>query len=104
MQRKRGVGPPFVKEGRHVLYPYESVAPYIRTSPTESQPSRKSLMTTSGVPRLLCMTESALGHLRYRGEGPIWINIGRSIRYFREGVDDWLQQQRNNTLDFIRTR
>lgn len=104
MQRKRGVGLPFVKEGRQVFYPYEGVAPYIRASPTGTQPSLEALMTTSELARLLCMTESALGHLRHRGEGPIWINIGRSIRYSRGDVDAWIQHQRNKTLDFMRTR
>jgi predicted DNA-binding transcriptional regulator AlpA len=32
------------------------------------------------------------GHREGRAPGPRWIKIGRSVRYLREDLDDWLEQ------------
>lgn len=32
------------------------------------------------------------GHREGRTPGPRWIKIGRSVRYLREDLDEWLEQ------------
>ena len=49
----------------------------------------------------ICMSRSFLsqdrvnGTLANRTPGPKYIKIGRSIRYLKDDLDSWLDQQRN---------
>lgn len=49
----------------------------------------------------ICMSRSYLsqdrnyGTLAKRTPGPKYIKIGRSIRYLKDDLDSWLEQQRN---------
>ena len=49
----------------------------------------------------ICMSRSFLsqdrvnGTLANRTPGPKYIRIGRSIRYLKDDLDSWLDQQRN---------
>lgn len=37
--------------------------------------------------------------LRSEGRGPAYLKIGRSVRYLRSDLDDWLRQHRVTTFD-----
>ena len=51
----------------------------------------------------ICMSGSYLaqdrnyGTLANRTPGPKYIKIGRSVRYLKDDLDSWLEQQRNRS-------
>jgi predicted DNA-binding transcriptional regulator AlpA len=44
------------------------------------------------------------GHREGRTPGPRWIKIGRSVRYLREDLDDWLEQLKAAKASVTSTR
>lgn len=60
----------------------------------------KALLTPKEAARFLNMSVSWLAKSRMRGDGPPFIKIGRSIRYSKEGLIQWLKsQQRLSTCE-----
>jgi hypothetical protein len=51
--------------------------------------------------RIVGRTEKALGILRVRGSGPKYVKQGRSVRYVRRDLFEWLTAHRiRNTSEF----
>lgn len=48
------------------------------------------LLTPSQAAELLATTPAVLGTWRWRGSGPPFIRVGRSIRYSQRQLNDWL--------------
>ena len=44
-------------------------------------------------------TKSTMDTWRCRGEGPVYIKAGRSVRYAQTDLDDWMTRQRVLTKD-----
>lgn len=51
------------------------------------------LLTPKELGAWLRVSEQALSQLRYRHEGPTFIRFGRSIRYLRSDVEEYVLQR-----------
>lgn len=63
--------------------------------------SQKTVMTTKEAARYINMSESWLRIARMKGgdNTPPFIKMGRSVRYLKEDLDQWMQERRKrNTL------
>ena len=49
--------------------------------PAEAPKAAKALSTTTG----------NVARLRWAGKGPAYVRLGRSIRYRRSDLDDWIE-------------
>ena len=60
------------------------------------------LMTEKDVASLICITPRALQNWRLRGGGPEYIKIGRSVRYQRSDVMQFIDERkkRHSTQNF----
>ena len=54
------------------------------------------LMTIKEVAALVRVPEATLRYWRHLGTGPRGFRIGRSVRYWRNGVMHWLEEQSRN--------
>jgi excisionase family DNA binding protein len=63
---------------------------------------RKMIMTLQAGEKLMSLTDVAemlgipvhtLYRWRYKGDGPVGYRVGRHVRYRREAVEAWLEQQ-----------
>ena len=52
------------------------------------------LMTEKDVASLICITPRALQNWRLRGGGPEYIKIGRSVRYQRSDVMQFINERK----------
>lgn len=55
-------------------------------------PAAEQMLTEDAVAAILDVSTSWLAKARMRGEGPPYIKVGRSVRYFP--LDPWLAAQR----------
>jgi len=51
------------------------------------------LMSLTDVSEMLGIPVHTLYRGRYKGDGPAGYRVGRHVRYRREAVDAWLEQQ-----------
>jgi predicted DNA-binding transcriptional regulator AlpA len=51
------------------------------------------LLTPTEVEATLLIPERTLGQWRYLGKGPVWLKLGRHVRYRRADVEEWLRLQ-----------
>jgi hypothetical protein len=58
---------------------------------------RDALLTIEEVAELLRMPEATLRYWRVLSTGPRGFIIGRRLRYWRQDVFDWLDEQREST-------
>ncbi len=57
-------------------------------------------LTSAETAKILRMSESWLAKSRMRGDGPPFIRVGRSIRYVRATVQQWMKsKQRLSTSE-----
>lgn len=54
------------------------------------------LLTARQVASWLAVTEGALAQRRHRGGGPPYLKWGRSIRYVKADVEDWIATLRRS--------
>lgn len=66
---------------------------YLQRDPT----LRDELLTIEEVAELLRMPVASLRYWRVLGTGPRGFIIGRRLRYWRQDVMDWLDEQREST-------
>lgn len=95
-RRHRGLGPVFYRVGRSVGYLPTSVVDVTRNLDSltgESPFAPEPLLTTKQVAAWLNISEGALGNFRWAGEGPVWISIGRAVRYRRQDIEDFMKAQ-----------
>jgi excisionase family DNA binding protein len=74
-----------------------------RTGVTQEPPTGKKMIMTLGAgDKLMSLTDVSemlgipvhtLYRWRYRGDGPVGYRVGRHVRYRREAVEAWLEQQ-----------
>ncbi|MBD8869881.1 helix-turn-helix domain-containing protein [Nocardioides donggukensis] len=68
------------------------------TDHTTPEPERiDALMTIEEVAELLRMPLATVRYWRVLGTGPRGFILGRRLRYFRQDVLDWLDEQREAT-------
>jgi len=63
------------------------------TAPKRSGDDVEPLMTTKDTAAFLSVSESWLAKARMKGEGPPFIQIGRSVRYSKAALLRWLKSQ-----------
>ena len=51
------------------------------------------LMSLTDVSEMLCIPIHTLYRWRYKGNGPVGYRVGGHVRYRRETVEAWLEQQ-----------
>ena len=62
--------------------------------------SQVEAMDTAGVAAYTGLTKARIDKLRITGEGPVFIKIGKLVRYRKVDVDRWLaEQSRSSTSD-----
>lgn len=66
---------------------------YLRRDPTR----RDELLTIEQVADLIRMPVATLRYWRVLDSGPCGFIIGRRLRYWRQDVLDWLDEQREST-------
>ncbi|MGD0276250.1 MAG: helix-turn-helix domain-containing protein [Syntrophales bacterium] len=59
------------------------------------------LLKTADVGKMLSLAKTTLEHMRLKGDGPPYIQVGRSIRYPLSSIYGWMTKQRryNSTSD-----
>lgn len=55
--------------------------------------SVKNLVSPQAVAAHLDMTVQALATMRFRGEGPAYVKVGRRVRYNMADVEQWIDAQ-----------
>ncbi|MEC5149538.1 helix-turn-helix domain-containing protein [Cryobacterium sp. GrIS_2_6] len=53
-------------------------------------PTPTPLLTAKQTATWLATSEAALSQLRYRGEGPAYVQLGRAVRYRVTDVEDFI--------------
>jgi predicted DNA-binding transcriptional regulator AlpA len=56
-----------------------------------------SLVDVKAAARLLGLSESTLNKWRLRGEGPVFVRMGRAIRYCPPDLDEWVKSNRRRS-------
>ena len=51
------------------------------------------LLSITDLSEMLGISVHTLYRWRYKGDGPVGYRVGRYVRYRREAVEAWLQQQ-----------
>lgn len=64
------------------------------TADTERTESPQAMLSIDDLAEILGVSRTTVYGLRYRGEGPPSVKVGRSIRYDRREVDTWLEERR----------
>ena len=65
----------------------------------------KRAFTTAEASQYIAMSESFLRQARIDGErenrtpGPPFVKIGRSVRYLKQDLDDWLERHKSATVE-----
>ena len=60
----------------------------------------KRLLTTAEAAQELGVTKSYLEKLRVYGSGPVFVKLGRSVRYEQSALDSWISLgRRRSTSD-----
>lgn len=70
--------------------------------PNVNEPQRvpPKLLTPEEVAEQVALTITQLSQLRYLGRGPLYLKLGRRVRYRQSDVDDWLAAStRQSTQD-----
>ena len=52
------------------------------------------LLKTEDVGKMLSLAKTTLEHMRLKGDGPSYVQVGRSVRYPLSGIYDWMAKQR----------
>ncbi|AGP64918.1 hypothetical protein OEM_33830 [Mycobacterium intracellulare subsp. yongonense 05-1390] len=55
------------------------------------------IMSTAGAAQLLGVSEGTLRYWRYMDQGPRSFRVGRHVKYRREDVEAWLENQMATT-------
>jgi len=63
------------------------------TAGSRSDDEVEPLMTAKETAAFLRVSESWLAKARMKGEGPPYMLIGRSVRYWKPGILPWLKSQ-----------
>lgn len=66
-----------------------------RRSPQHPTEALAKLLTANDVADLLSITPEALAQLRWRGAGPRFMKLGRSVRYHPADVSAYIDRLRN---------
>ena len=72
--------------------------------PETAQISDPRLLRPDELASLLGIPLATIYRWRRRGDGPCGIRLGRQVRYRREDVERWLDEQRDVHLDTRRER
>lgn len=67
-----------------------------RDEATDTPHANDELMTMKEVAAIVRVPEATLRYWRYLGTGPRSFRIGRSVRYWRTEVRQWLETQSND--------
>jgi len=54
--------------------------------------SENELLTTEQLAELLGLRTNTIGGWRLKGQGPRFCKLGRSVRYRREDVEEWIKE------------
>ena len=65
----------------------------MQTDTTPAADAASSLVTTQQLASYLQIPVGSIHRWRYRGTGPRAIRVGRHLRFRREDVDAWLDEQ-----------
>ncbi|WP_315770188.1 helix-turn-helix domain-containing protein [Rhodococcoides kroppenstedtii] len=57
------------------------------------------LLTPAQCAEVLNMSVASLANMRYRGNGPVFVKIGGSVRYRRSDLDTYLRGNRYSRTD-----
>lgn len=60
---------------------------------------RDALITPPELAAFLGLPVRTLGQWRYIGVGPVWVNVGRHVRYEPADVRAWLDSQRGELAE-----
>jgi predicted DNA-binding transcriptional regulator AlpA len=60
-------------------------------------PTEKTFLTTKEVAARVHLSEGALEKMRVTGGGPIFLKLGKAVRYERMAVEAWLDAARRET-------
>ncbi len=60
----------------------------------------RKVFTTKQLAEYLSLSEALLNNLRAYGIGPVYMKIGRLVRYRIEDVDKWLAEQAEKNNSF----
>jgi predicted DNA-binding transcriptional regulator AlpA len=60
----------------------------------------RKVFTTKQLAEYLSLSEALLNNLRAYGIGPVYMKIGRLVRYRIEDVDNWLAEQAEKNNSF----
>jgi predicted DNA-binding transcriptional regulator AlpA len=61
---------------------------------TKTEKNPNQLMTEKEAASLICYTQRALQNWRLRGGGPKYVKIGRSVRYQRSDVLEFIEERK----------
>jgi hypothetical protein len=70
-----------------------------KEQPTDLPPGLPELATAGQVAEYLHTNVNSLAQMRYRGNGPKFIKVGRLVRYRWSDVLDWLAQNTMRRTD-----
>ena len=93
---------PVERSGRAACPNAPATAPEVATLTRRAQSKRKMIMTLQADDKLMSLTDVSemlgipvrtLYRWRYKGDGPVGYRVGRHVRYRREAVEAWLEQQ-----------
>ena len=62
------------------------------------------LMSLTDVSEMLGIPVHTLYRWRYNGDGPVGYRVGRHVRYRREAVEAWLEQQADQRCNRLKKR
>lgn len=64
---------------------------------TPNSTEENGVLTISELAALLKVSLASIYSLNHRGLGPAYIRVGKSVRYRRESVDQWLLDKETQT-------
>jgi hypothetical protein len=67
-----------------------------------TDPVPAAWLTTTAAAAYLSMTPRQLEHFRSAGGGPLFVRIGRSVRYSRLLLEDWLRKRLQTSTAEVR--
>jgi predicted DNA-binding transcriptional regulator AlpA len=57
------------------------------------KPGNEPMLTEPEAARFLKLSPRTLQHWRIRGEGPLFVSLGRAVRYSPRDLDAWLARR-----------
>jgi predicted DNA-binding transcriptional regulator AlpA len=63
--------------------------------------SRTCMLTTGEAAAYLGLSVSYLNKLRVTGNGPLFLNLSRAVRYRQEDLDDWTSDRRYRSTSAV---